>query len=396
VPSQPGDTAEAVRLRNGHEHAVSTVRNRILTLIEAAWNGSANMRDEDADRLVRQITPLVESGQLAIARLTSVYLAQQAVLLRGVPYSPAGVDRSAIAGVRGVPVADVYRRPVVTVYTALSKGVSFEDAKAAGLARLLTMAATDMQLAKTTQAAKSLKHSGAQLYRRVTTGKENCPICDLAAKHYYKTGSLAPIHDHCDCGVEEMPPNGSRAGVFEDLSDVKGTAFRPAPAATSAVRAEQVTASGEIRTADGTTRAPEFTDLAVSEHGEIGPVLHWAQHSFTTVKDLPASARPKERPAPAAEAATKAPKAAKPKTAAQQQAITVLRRKVAYQAKKLEGIRRWEVARQAAKDRGGLVQIMPDGYPEGYSAADHKPTAEFRKLEANLATLRAQLARKTV
>lgn len=280
----------AVRLRNAHELAVSTVRERVLAVISAHWNAAPNLRDEDVAKLVARIAPQVEAGQLAIARLTSVYLAQQANLLRGVPVKPAPIAQG-IANIRGVPSTEVYRRPAVTVYTALSKGYDFADAKGQGLERLLKMAATDMQLAKTTQAAASLKHSGATLYRRTLSGKENCGICELAAKHYYKTDGLAPIHDDCDCGVEELHSNdtaglslsqlkavgagSTRSLVFDDFADLP------------AKRTEKVLADGRIEDADGTIREANASDLAVSENSETGPTLHWAQHNFTTAADLP-------------------------------------------------------------------------------------------------------------
>lgn len=198
-------------------------------------------RDADVDRLVRLVTPVVVAGQLRSASLTVAYL--QALANEAGVAPPAAVDAS-VTAYRAVPAAVVYRRPAVTLYTALSNGVSFTDAKAQGLTRLVSLASTDIQQARNRQAAASIGGSGFSSFRRVLSGTENCELCATAASHRYNRGDLMPIHPGCDCGVT---PDGF------------GQASEPDEAARETV---------------------------VHEHGEYGPTLAWAGEHFTGPDDF--------------------------------------------------------------------------------------------------------------
>lgn len=252
------DRNEAVRRRDAYHGSTARIQATLRRHLEKLWEANPELRDEDAARLIARLTPLVQAGQLQMAAITSAYLARQAVLLRGVPYAPIPVDRTQILNLRGVPVEDVYRRPIVTVYTALSEGKSYSDARAAGLARLLQTAGLDLQHAKSHQASASLKGSGADYFRRTLTGSENCGLCVQAATQRYKVGTLAPIHGGCDCGIEELP-SGESAGQIID------------PALLDAFK--------ELQKTEG--KLGRDHTIAIREHGELGPILTLARHNFT-------------------------------------------------------------------------------------------------------------------
>lgn len=252
------DRNEAVRRRDAYHGSTARIQATLRKHLAKIWEANPELRDEDAARLILRLTPLVQAGQLQMAAITSAYLARQAVLLRGVPYAPIPVDRAEILDLRGVPVEDVYRRPIVTVYTALSEGKSYADARAAGLNRLLKTAGMDLQRAKMHQGFASLNGSGAEYYRRTLTGGENCGLCVKAATQRYRVKTLAALHGGCDCGIEELP-------ATEDPSQIIDPALL-----------EAVTA---LEKAEGKLGRDQI--LAIREHGELGPILTLERHRFT-------------------------------------------------------------------------------------------------------------------
>lgn len=235
-------SAESDALVRAYEASSAAIRERVLAYALAVWGASASYRDADVRRIVAQLTPAVQAGQLQIATLTDAYIGRLASV-QGVTWR-AGVDRQ-VVGYRGVPTADVYRRPAVDVYTALAAGQTFSDAVQAGTNRLRSIVSTDLQQARNRQANRSVGASGFQLYRRVLSGKEDCELCRLASTNRYSKADLMPIHPGCDCGVEPMLD------------------FDPEPE----VGSERV---------------------VVNDHGELGPTLAWAADHFTSASDIPA------------------------------------------------------------------------------------------------------------
>jgi hypothetical protein len=135
--------------------------------------------------------------------LTVAYL--QALATEAGVALPGAVDAS-VTAYRGVPAVDVYRRPAVTLYTALANGVSFTDAKAQGLTRLVSLASTDIQQARNRQAAASIASSGFKSFSRVLSGTEDCELCTVAADRTYYRGDLMPIHPGCVPGDSVLSP----------------------------------------------------------------------------------------------------------------------------------------------------------------------------------------------
>jgi hypothetical protein len=199
-------------------------------------------RDADVARIVARIVPAVQAGQLQLAALTDAYigrLAQQA----GVLWVPS-LDRS-VTAYRGVDPVDVYRRPAVSLYTALAAGEGFSRAVEIGEGRLRSIVSTDLQQARNRQASSSVRSSGFRYYQRVLTGKEDCELCELASTHRYSRDDLMPIHPGCDCGVEPLIEFDSKP-------------------------------------------VPTVETVVVNMHGELGPTLGWASDHFTSAADIAA------------------------------------------------------------------------------------------------------------
>lgn len=229
-------------LIRAYENQSAFIRERVVAFTLSVWAASRAFRDADVDRIVAQIVPAVQAGQLQLATLTDAYigrLAQQA----GVFWVPS-VDRT-VTAYRGVDAATVYRRPAVSLYTALAAGEVYTRAVEIGQSRLQSIVTTDLQQARNRQASQSVRGSGFSSFRRVLTGREDCDLCQLASMNRYSRGDLMPIHPGCDCGVEPV----------------------------QSFDAEPV---------------PPSEEIVVNMHGELGPTLGWAGEHFTSAADIPA------------------------------------------------------------------------------------------------------------
>lgn len=225
----------------------------------------------------------------------------------------------------GVSPAEVYHRSIVEARRMVSTGSTFDEAMAAGRARAVSTARTDVSLAN-----KAEIDRGGELrpwvvgYRRVLTG-QSCAFCAVASTQRYRSARLMPLHPSCDCDVAEIfgteDPGQvinrqlldalKSEGVVDDITKARKAAARGGTRAAGprnyvvdeqgAIRFRQTeklygpdgaplrTESGEIRrrvTAGDRVR-PE-----VVEHGELGPMLTNAKHATTTAADLQAPAAP--------------------------------------------------------------------------------------------------------
>jgi len=243
------------QLATAHRATVAVIRARVEAFTQTAWAGTLDYRDADIDRMVRRMLPVIESGQKQIANVTNAYIST----LTGQPR--AAINPRATAA-RGVPPAEVYRRPAATVYTKLSQGASYSDAVAAGGARLQSLAGTDMLLAMREQSRTSMQASGIVGYRRVLSGGDSCALCSIASTQRYRVEDLMPIHPGCSCGVEPIIGDRDPGRII------------------NADKLDQV-----YDDVDGlklpTGSAKDLRKITIREHGEYGPTLSWRSDAFT-------------------------------------------------------------------------------------------------------------------
>ena len=246
-----------------YDGQVHAIRQQITAFGQAYWDSLPHYRASAVEDMIQAITPRVTAGQLRIADLTRAYLAQCARELGWKVVLPS-IDQDEIRGARGVDPRVVYRRPAVDVYTALAAGKPLPQAAAEGRLRLTQLIGGDMQLAKVHASRQSMRGYPAegQFYRRVLTGRENCALCVVASTQRYYRGDLLPIHPGCDCDVQPLPPGLAVNQVIdEDLLE----------------QVHQITAD-RLGVSDRGGRTPDYRKLlTVSEHGEYGPTLSWAQ-----------------------------------------------------------------------------------------------------------------------
>ena len=251
------------RLTEAYDSQVHSIRQQITAFGQAYWDSLPHYRASAVEDMIQAITPRVTAGQLRIADLTRAYLAQCARELGWKVVLPS-IDQDEIRGARGIDPRVVYRRPAVDVYTALAAGKPLPQAAAEGRLRLTQLIGGDMQLAKVHASRQSMRGYPAegQFYRRVLTGRENCALCVVASTQRYYRDDLMPIHPGCDCGVQPLPPGLAVNQVIdEDLLE----------------QVHQITAD-RLGVSDRAGRTPDYRKLlTVSEHGEYGPTLSWAQ-----------------------------------------------------------------------------------------------------------------------
>ena len=250
-------------LTEAYDSQVHAIRQQITAFGQAYWDSLPHYRASAVEDMIQAITPRVTAGQLRIADLTRAYLAQCARELGWKVVLPS-IDQDEIRSARGVDPRVVYRRPAVDVYTALAAGKPLPQAAAEGRLRLTQLIGGDMQLAKVHASRQSMRGYPAegQFYRRVLTGRENCALCVVASTQRYYRDDLMPIHPGCDCGVQPLPPGLAVNQVIdEDLLE----------------QVHQITAD-RLGVSDRGGRNPDYRKLlTVSEHGEYGPTLSWAQ-----------------------------------------------------------------------------------------------------------------------
>lgn len=253
--------------------ALSTsLRDRVVSFVLAAFDSLGSYRDADAALFVERALPVVLAAQQQMGAVTDAYLSAMIADMTGGTAAPTGVVVD--EAVRGVEPAEVYRRPFVTAYTALSRGTDYVDAIGQARTRLLSITETDMQLARTQAARQSMTRSGAQFYRRRMTGTGNCALCTIASTQRYRVADLMPIHPGCHCEPEPLPGNKDPGHVIDEqlLKDAHDAIAR------------------DIGQSDAGGRAPDYRQLIITrEHGEYGPLLAVRRQNFTGPDDIPAA-----------------------------------------------------------------------------------------------------------
>lgn len=247
------------------------LRQRLLAFVASVFGSLGSYRDADADAFVDQVLPVVLGAQQQMGALTDAYLSQMLGDMFGGSSAPRGVELA--PALRGTPPEEVYRRPFVTAWTALSQGKSMTVAVGEGSDRLASILGTDMQLARTHATQQVLGRDGrVQFYRRVLRGSYNCAMCVIASTQRYRKERLMPIHPGCDCGVRPLPGRGDPGQVI-------------APDLLEAAHDAVAKGTGQ---ADRGGRLPDYRDVIIErQHGEIGTLMALRRHDFTGPKDIP-------------------------------------------------------------------------------------------------------------
>lgn len=275
----------ALAVLNTYQAQEAALRQRVLAYVQAQWGQLDRWDRADIERFVQAILPTVQGGMVQTAALTDAYLAAVESAVFGTPVRPLGVGRADIStqAIRGVDPVEVYSRSGKSVWVALRDGTPLVDAVKGGMLRALSIAATDLQLAKThTVRRVTAERDSIVGHRRVIRGAKSCGLCIVASTQRYNKGQLAPIHPSCDCGSvpiwgENDPGQVIEAGQLEAVHQRIAERFG---AYDSGAR--------KIPGVSKPNGQPlQYRDVLVShEHGEIGPVLGVRGQRFTGPEDL--------------------------------------------------------------------------------------------------------------
>lgn len=267
------------KLDVAYDKQIVAVRKRVVLYAKRAWASLSAYRDSDFERFVDKVVPRIEAAQKQTAEITDSYISRVVAAELA-----SGVARGSVAPVttvalRGVAAADIYHRPFSSVYAGLSSGKSLQGSAKLGQDRLLEIVTTNIQLSKTHSAKRAMGRTGrVQMFERVLTGRESCTLCAIASTQRYWVKDLLPIHPGCDCDVRPLigDPN-TQIINRERLEGVH-----------AAVTREFGESDRGARLIDGRSEFSDYTDLiATNDHSEIGPVLSWRHHNFTSRGDLP-------------------------------------------------------------------------------------------------------------
>lgn len=226
--------------------AQARLRQIVATAVQHIWTGLPGYDEANVDQWLTQAVPVVEAAQHQSVSLTEAFLGYElgrAVV--GIP--PAGLVGAAVRA--GALPEEVYRRPFVTVWSALKAGREFEDAVHSGLVRATSTAQMDVQLSqRATLQAVQESTPGVYGYQRVADPGA-CEFCMAVNGAYVKRADAMALHNRCGCSLVPLRVPHPHARFLPDGTDV--------------------------------------TDqYAVREHGELGLVLTAPGDHFTTEHEL--------------------------------------------------------------------------------------------------------------
>lgn len=219
-----------------HIDAQARLRAVVSSAIASMWRGLGNYDEPNVAPFVGAAVPLVAAGQRQSVLLTNAYLA------RFMGRDPLPINVSALSGAAlraGADPREVYRRPFVTVWTALKAGTEWADAVSAGLERATATAEMDVQMASRATYAQAQEMDEAIYGYARAADAGACQFCAEVDGAYIKSADAMPLHNRCGCGLEPLTAPHPRAAKLP-------------------------------------------SGVAVHEHGELGPVLGSPDHNFTT------------------------------------------------------------------------------------------------------------------
>lgn len=239
----------------------ANLRGAAARRVGLLWDQFGGLDQKALEQFPTQAAPVVAGAQAAAAAFVAAYFA---VLLGPHNVRLPAIDRSQLT-TRPTPPIEVYQRAIITARKAIADGHPFPDAMRIGRERATSTADTDVVLAQRSATLQLVRNDERIVgYRRVLTG-QSCAFCATASTVRYRTDQLMPIHNRCDCGVAPI------LGTFDPghTINAKLVADLKRAARTLGTR-DYWKARHLVIDEDGTVHLP---NVAVHEHGELGPVL---------------------------------------------------------------------------------------------------------------------------
>jgi len=256
-------------LTDRYDALSTSLRSRVVQFVLDAFDSLGSYRDSDAAAFIEHVLPTVLAAQQQMGQITDAYLSAMIADMLGGAAAPTGVALD--EALRGVDPAEVYARPFVTTWTALSQGKAYAQAVAEGRTRLLSITETDMQLARTHAARQSMQRGGVRYFRRALRGPGNCALCTIASTQRYRVENLMPIHPGCNCKPEPLVGNKDPGQIIDE----------------ALLREAHDAVAKAVGQSDAGGRTPDYRQVIITrEHGEYGPLLAVRRHEFTGPDDV--------------------------------------------------------------------------------------------------------------
>lgn len=229
---------------------LAALRKSSAAALTQMWRGLPGYDRQNVDQWLSEAIPVVEGSRRQAIALTNAYIAN--AMERG----PSELDVAALIDSlrNGADPAEVYERPFVTVWTALKEQTEWERAIAEGLDRATSAAETDVQLSMRAAAeAIDLADPNIYGYERVANPTA-CMFCKEVDGAYVKgsAGFVYALHNHCGCGLRPRKEPHPGAVKLPDGTEIRPYAF-----------------------------GPLNDNVAIADHGELGPVLVDPAQHFT-------------------------------------------------------------------------------------------------------------------
>lgn len=295
LPPQPdptgltaADLAGIAGIVLAYQQATQAVRDHLENLVRGVWWSLGQYRDGQRAEFTARIVPMVEAAMAQMSSLTSGYLAATEQTRTSQLVVPSPVAPPTISRVRnGADPSQVYGRPFGVVWQHLAEAPhrpgEVDKAIEMGVNRAVNLAVTDLQLAKTHTAQRTLEAAPRPVvgYRRVLEGPHSCGKCIVASTRVYHRAKLMPIHPGCDCGVAEV------YGDADPAAQVNDHLVGGVHAAIAERFGRSDSGAGLIPGQDGLA----YRNILI-EHtdGEIGPILGIRGQSFRGPSDLKGAA----------------------------------------------------------------------------------------------------------
>lgn len=265
-----------------YQAVLERIRQQLAVRVRVAWGALGSWDVGDVPLFAARVDPVAVAARRSMVAVVDSYTAR---LSRTRPLGLTADLAPQIASPRAVEPLDLWRRPFVEHWGALSGGSEWRDAYSLGRARAVTLAEQDLQRVTDMAMDRVMEvHEGEDLeplevppesldvdddfsprrivgYRRVLTGR-SCLFCAAASTQVYRRGNLRPLHGHCDCGI---------APIFAD-SDPGGARNAELLAELKARGPEYWRRSGVVES-DFDPESPPEGFVRVEHVDEVGPML---------------------------------------------------------------------------------------------------------------------------
>jgi hypothetical protein len=244
---------------------------RAQAAASSLWSGFAEWYTAAAvAEIATQAASQSMAGQQMASGLAQQYARTLVDLMRpptGVAIPPRALQLPPVRN--GADLIEVYTRPAAKYRRTYAFTEDAEAAAADAIARAQELIETDQLLTRRDATQQTFKSLGVQRLRRVIhpelSESGTCGLCAVASTRTYAVDELLSIHPpHCKCTSAPVDGNSDPGAVINE-KDLAG-----------------------LYDEAGGTSGAKLKRIRVRQHGEYGPTLVDAEHSFRGPREVKA------------------------------------------------------------------------------------------------------------